>query len=137
MGVNRYQELVCWQLARDLRIRVRAITAYPKAARDFGFCDDILRSARSAPANIAEGFRRRRPPQFAYFLTIALGSIDETENHLGEALEASYIGRPEYDELLVLVKRARTASQGLLRYLEGKTRRQPSSRRRPGPDMNP
>jgi four helix bundle protein len=118
MGAQCYQELVCWQLARDLRVRVREITAKPMVARDFGFCDDIKRSARSGPANIAEGFRRRRPKQFAQFLNVALASIDETENHLGEALEASYIDELEHKELVVLVKRARIASQRLLTYLE-------------------
>ena len=51
-------------------------------------------------------------------MTIALGSIDETENHLGEALDAGYITDDAHAELLVLVKRARTASQRLLKYLE-------------------
>ncbi len=127
MGAKCYQELVCWQLARDLRVRVRAITEYPAAARDFDFCDDIRRSARSSPSNIAEGYRRRRPRQFAQFLNVALASIDETENHLGEALEARYIAPTEYNDLLVLVKRARIASQRLLAYLE----RCPDPRDRP------
>ena len=118
MGAKCYQELVCWQLARDLCVRVRAITEYPAAAKDFDFCDDIRRSARSSPANIAEGYRRRRPRQFAQFLKMALASIDETENHLGEALEARYIELVEYNDLLVLVKRTRIASQRLLAYLE-------------------
>ena len=51
-------------------------------------------------------------------MTIALGSIDETENHLGEALDAGYIADDAHAELVVLVKRARTASQRLLKYLE-------------------
>jgi four helix bundle protein len=131
MGVDRYQDLVCWQLARDLRRRVRAITEYPKAAKDFGFCDDILRSGRSAPSNIAEGFRRRHPRQFAYFLTMAVGSIDETENHLGEALEAKYIDVKEHDDLVELVRQARSASLGLLAYLERCAKRQ-DKRRPPG-----
>jgi four helix bundle protein len=122
MGVQRYEDLVCWQLARDLRRRIRAITEYSRVSNDFGFCNDIRRSARSAPANIAEGFRRRKPRQFAHFMTIALGSIDETENHLGEALDACYISDTEHAELLVLIKRVRTASQRLLAYLERRAR---------------
>ena len=137
MGVQRYEDLVCWQLARDLRRRVRAITEYPAVSRDFGFCDDIRRSARSVPANIAEGFRRRKPPQFAHFMTIALASIDETENHLGEALDARYIGTDEYADLRVLVKRARVASQRLLAYLERCTRRPPNRRDRTREPVNP
>jgi hypothetical protein len=55
-------------------------------------------------------------------MTIALGSIDETENHLGEALDACYISDTEHAELLVLIKRVRTASQRLLAYLERRAR---------------
>jgi hypothetical protein len=62
-------------------------------------------------------------------MTIALGSIDETENHLGEALDAKYISTDEHADLRVLVKRARTASQRLLAYLE-RCARPPQGKRR-------
>ena len=43
----------------------------------------IKRSAKSIPANIAEGFGKRASPrEFKRFLLIALGSSDETVTHL-------------------------------------------------------
>lgn len=43
----------------------------------------IRRSAKSVPANIAEGFGRRRySNEYIHFLTIALASCDETQVHL-------------------------------------------------------
>jgi four helix bundle protein len=64
-------------------------------ARDFGFCDQIRESARSAPANIAEGFGKYDPPEFRRYLGIAVGSLKETQNHLRDALAQRYVGLDE------------------------------------------
>ena len=61
---------------------------------------------------------RRKARVFAHFLDIEIGSIDETKNHLGEALEAMYITATEHAELVELAERAKRASQGLRAYLE-------------------
>lgn len=43
----------------------------------------IKRSSSSVPSNIAEGFSKRfHQKEFARFLRIALGSSDETQNHI-------------------------------------------------------
>lgn len=34
----------------------------------FGICSQMKRSAVSIPSNIAEGYRRRNPKEFTYFL---------------------------------------------------------------------
>ena len=45
--------------------------------------DQIKRSCTSVPANISEGFARRfYPKDFIRFLSISLGSSDETQTHL-------------------------------------------------------
>lgn len=53
----------------------------PKSERDT--IDQIKRSAKSIPANIAEGFgKHRSAKEFKRFLQIAMGSSDETVTHL-------------------------------------------------------
>lgn len=50
---------------------------------EFDTINQIKRSAKSIPANIAEGFGKRgSPKEFKRFLQIALGSSDETITHL-------------------------------------------------------
>lgn len=45
--------------------------------------DQILRSTKSIPTNIAEGFgRRNSKKEYVRFLWIAIGSKDETQVHL-------------------------------------------------------
>src|SRR4029450_2800383 len=94
--VRRLQDLDTWRLAHELKMQVYAIIARPKVRRDVKFCDQIRESSRSAAGNIAECFgRRHRPREFAKFLVIALGSLEETQNHLQDALDEQYIAQAE------------------------------------------
>jgi four helix bundle protein len=86
-------------------------------ARDFNFCDQIRRSARSAPANLAEGFGRHRPRDNARFVRIALASLHETQNHLAEGRKCGYFGELEFTELLALSKEAIRTAVGWHQYL--------------------
>jgi hypothetical protein len=44
--VNRFEDLVAWQLANDLKVRVYALIAKPRVGRDVNFCDQIRESSR-------------------------------------------------------------------------------------------
>ena len=54
---------------------------YPKEEL-YGMVSQIRRSASSIPANIAEGYARRSKGDYARFLNIAQGSVNELETHL-------------------------------------------------------
>lgn len=57
--------------------------------RDYGFRDQICRSAVSVPSNIAEGYERGSSRDFVRFLRIAMGSVAElrTQLYLAKRLE--------------------------------------------------
>jgi four helix bundle protein len=112
-----HEDLDTWQLAEELKDKVFRFTARPNVKRDRDFCDDIQRSARSAPANIAEGFYRIRPRDHARFLRNALASLGETKNHLGHARKQKYIDDTEFKELWRLASRAMGAAKSLHQYL--------------------
>jgi four helix bundle protein len=80
-GVKRYEDLVVWQLAYQLQRELFELTATGRAACDFKFCDQVRDSSASMARNIAEGFGRFRPAEFARFLLIARGSLTETHAH--------------------------------------------------------
>src|SRR5262249_42600953 len=82
MGVRRVQDLVVWQLSREIERRVFAVTATSPAVGDRDYCLQIRKSSSSAARNIAEGFGRFRPREFARFVRIARGSLEETKDHL-------------------------------------------------------
>jgi four helix bundle protein len=117
MGVRRYRDLECWQLANELKNRVYALCRKTDAASDVKFCNQIRESARGGPRAIAEGFGRFRPKEFARYLEFARGSLIETQNHVGDALDSDYLTQGEHDELCTLGDRAIGATTNLLKYL--------------------
>ena len=84
-GAKHFRELVCWQLAQELKLAIYKLIESPTIKRDLRFCDQIREAARSGPRNIAEGFGRRTHREFAMFLDVARGSLMECQNHLQDA----------------------------------------------------
>jgi four helix bundle protein len=119
MVARRFEDLIAWQLAYELQQDVFAFIARPGVSRDCKLCDQIRESTRSATRNIAEGFGRYYPKEFARFLRIANGSLHETKNHLHEALDRQYLNQSEHDRLIRLLLRANKASVRLHAYLKG------------------
>jgi four helix bundle protein len=91
MAVRRFEDLIVWQLASQLQQEVFAFTAIGAAWRDIKYREQIRDSSASATRNTAEGFGRFRPRDFARFLEIAHGSLDETKNHLHDGHRRKYL----------------------------------------------
>ena len=131
----RYEDLHVWQLAAALRDKVCDLTESGVASRDFDFRDQIRSSSSSAPANIAEGFGRFEPGEFAYFLRIARGSLLETRNHLQDARARKYFTETDIRDMLKLQVRATIAATRLLKDLKScKRKDRPNRRRTPEPE---
>jgi four helix bundle protein len=83
VGAGRSPEnLVAWQLCEELADLVCAMTATGPVLRDFNFCDQIRRSSGGPGPNIAEGFGRFTPREFAHYLRMAVSSLMETRTFL-------------------------------------------------------
>ena len=117
-GVRRYEDLLVWQLASGLRDKVFTLTEKGAVSRNFKFRDQIRESSSSAPANIAEGFGRFRPREFAFFVRIARASLLETRNHLQDGQNKKYFTEADAADLLKLQVRATVAATRLLKYLD-------------------
>jgi four helix bundle protein len=116
-GVKHHEDLAAWQLSEELRQVIVEFLAIPQIARRRRFCDQIDQSSSSAPSNIAEGFGRYKPREFARFMRIALGSLMETQNHLRRGLNDKILSQPQFDRAWPLSVRAIKASKKLLAYL--------------------
>ncbi|CAH1552830.1 four helix bundle protein [Vibrio rotiferianus] len=80
-----YEKLDVWKRSRQLSIDVYRQL---HSCRDFGFKDQITRSALSVPSNIAEGCERVSLKERGRFLSIAKGSVGEfkTQADIGSAV---------------------------------------------------
>jgi four helix bundle protein len=84
-----YKNLEIWQLARELVIDIHAMTLnrLPKFEM-FEEGAQIRKSSKSVKSTIVEGYGRRRYKQeFVRFLTYAIGSNNETIDHLETLFE--------------------------------------------------
>ncbi len=132
-AVKSHRELEVWKLADQLRRAVRDLTAKPCFTRMVKFRDQLMESAESGCPNIAEGFARFYPREFARFLRIAKGSFAEVPEHLDRALALAFVSQREYEDVCSLCHRASAAATALIVYLEGAAtpnRRTPEHRRR-------
>ncbi len=82
-----------------------------------GFCDQCKAAARSAPNNIAEGFGRYHHKEFAQFVRIALGSLQEVRDQMREAYQRRLISESELLAVDTTIRRAIASCAGLERYL--------------------
>ena len=118
MGFKDFREIVAWQLAHQLKLRVDLFLGSPDFRRQYKFCEQLSDAARSGPRNIAEGHGRFKHKEFAQFVRVAKGSEADVLNHLIDAHDQRLIST---DELVIaeqLTKRAMQAAAGLIRYLE-------------------
>jgi len=118
MRIKRIEELVAWQLAKRLERQVFAFTDKAHVARDFEFCKQIRRSSSSAPSNMAEGFGRFWPGEFAHKLRIAIGELHETQDRLETVLENKYITDAEHLEVFDIADRSIGAAVKFAEYLD-------------------
>ena len=84
-----YKNLEIWQLARELVIDIHRMTFHklPKFEM-YEEGNQIRRSSKSVRLTIVEGYGRRRYKQeFIKFLVYAIGSNDETTDHLDTLFE--------------------------------------------------
>jgi four helix bundle protein len=117
MGARRFQDLVAWQLARELRKNIGILIKKPLVSEDADLCGQLRRAARSATGNIAEGFPCPSHAEFARFLDIAARSLREIEDRLTEAVDSNLLTESEVAGALNLVKRTCVAVARLTAYL--------------------
>lgn len=117
MAVKHHVDLVCYQQAARLRAAVYAEIARPAWRKDWNLRDDLRRSARSVPANIAEGYWRYHHRDFVRFIDIVLGSLGETEEHLESARLGGLVDDVTQATLVDIVVQTRVPTLRLRNYL--------------------
>lgn len=89
------------------------------AEERFSLCDQLRRAVVSIPSNIAEGRGRDTARDFAHFLTLARGSLNEVTTQLELATRLGYMksGSGLYEESIEIGKMLNT----MIRRLKNST----------------
>ncbi len=112
--ILRFEELTCWQEARELTKHVYRITQESPINTDFCLKDQLRRSAISIVSNIAEGQERETASEFVRFLYVAKGSVGELRAQLIIARDAGAISDGEIDELMARASKIATILGALI-----------------------
>ena len=117
MTAHNLQELATFRLCEDLMKLLEAKTSTGKVSYDFKFCNQINDAALDAAADVAEGFARYYPREFARFLDYAIASLAEVRTRTEAGYRRHYFTAQDTSNLLQLCARADKAARGLRRYL--------------------
>ena len=96
---TQFEDLRIWQQARTQAGSIyRDFGIGSPCERDFGFRDQIQRAGVSVMNNIAEGFERFSPAEFAHLLGVAKGSCGEVRSMLYLAQDLEYLSPEDAHE---------------------------------------
>jgi four helix bundle protein len=117
-GARDHVELDAWKLADQVRDIVDRLLGRPAFNGRPKLREQLREAAESPCPNIAEGFSRYFPRDFARFLRIAKGSLNEVIEHSYRAKALNLITEEEFNSVRSLARRARGAITQLVLYLE-------------------
>ena len=120
MTIRFYKDLDVWQKSMDLVEEVYRVSQQFPSEERFGLTNQIRRSAVSIPANIAEAHGRLHLGDYIRFLSIARGSLMETETHLAIAIRLGFVEHERAAVAHDLIQHVGRLLNGLIRALQTK-----------------
>ena len=122
MLLKSFRDSDAWNVAHQLTLAVyRASSVFPRAEM-YGLTSQLLRSAVSVPANLAEGFGRHSKAELLRFCRIANGSFQEVKYLVLLARDLEFRPDEDYDQVAALADRTGALRGGLERSLRPATK---------------
>lgn len=103
----------------DLAVLVYALSHSMPGNERFGMTSQMQRAVASVPANIAEGYQRSSRKDYARFISIARGSLAETETFLRLAARVGHLTGESIGPCLELADELSRMLTTLKRRLDG------------------
>ena len=113
--MESFENLAVWRRSHALSIEVYRLLA---DCRDWGFKDQITRSANSIADNVAEGSERPGKAEYRQFVGYAKGSAGEARSQMLRAEAHAYIPASDCQRLVTELKEISRMLHGLYRSLE-------------------
>jgi len=89
--IRTHRDLIVWQKAMQLAVLTYNLGKRFPSTETYGLTSQLRRAATSVPMNIAEGHGRGTRKDYAPFLSIARGSLMETETCIELGVLLGYI----------------------------------------------
>lgn len=124
--VEKFEDLICWQKARELVNLIYTISRNNALSRDYGLRDQLRKAAVSSMTNVAEGFARFHPGDFIRFFDIAQSSAVEVKSLMYVVLDQDYLPPNKVVEVQALAEETTKTTKGLLRFLYNKAQKRPN-----------
>lgn len=116
--IKSFEDLVCWQKGRAIRMEVsKLITQFP-AEEKFELVSQMRRASRSVTHNLAEGYGRFHFKENIQFCRISRGSLYEIKDQLITALDEQYIDEKTFENLKKKVEEGIVILNGYINYLK-------------------
>lgn len=123
--IDRFEDLQCWQRARELENTVYGISTVGSFSKDYSLKDQINRASGSIMDNIAEGFGRGGNKEFVHFLIISRASAFEVQSQLYRALDRKHLDAAQFKEVLEKTNQVISVISGFINYLRNSERKGP------------
>ena len=117
-GTDNFERLAVWQMSKKLAVDVCRASSQCK---DWGFRDQIMRSAVSVPSNIAEGAERNGSKEFILFAGYAKGSLGELRTQIMIGSDLGYFDASMSEAWISKTRELSKMLYGLIRSLRSPT----------------
>ena len=118
--IRSYRDLLVWQRSMELTMHSYRLSANFPADERFGLTSQLRRAAVSVPANIAEGHQRKSTKDYLRFISIASGSLAETETLVELASRLHSIEHHQVKELVQCADEVGKMLRSIQQKLEAK-----------------
>ncbi len=115
--MKTFRDLKVWQKAHELTLEVYSVTKLFPHEERFGLISQLRRAVSSIPTNLVEGFKRRSKKDFAHFVNMAEGSLEEVKYILFLSQELGYLKKNKLSELNEICDEIGKMLTGLYRKL--------------------
>jgi four helix bundle protein len=125
LSIQSYRDLLVWQKAMRLAAEAYRLGRLLPKAEEYRLTSQLLRAAASVPANIAEGHSRGTRKDYANFVSIARGSLAETETILLLLVDVELLAEERVQAALALCSDTGRMLNALLARLRTSTETRP------------
>ena len=94
--MQNFKDLKVWRKSHELTLAIYELTRQFPQNEMYALTSQVRRATFSIPSNIAEGCGRNTNADFAHFLNIALGSINELDYFILLSKDLNYVSSDMY-----------------------------------------